>query len=195
MSLPTSIRADLPSWVIDEVDAAGPCATVDERMRLVNRLAARNFMEGSGGPFAALVWDADAGRIVSAGVNLVLSSQLSSMHAEVVTLSLAQTALGNWDLSSAHHELVVNWRPCAMCYGATIWSGISSLVIAGSGPELEEITGFDEGPIRDDWKQQAEDRGIRVTDGVLTGEALDVFHSYAASNRLVYNPRRAVSSQ
>ena len=45
------------------------------------------------------------------------------------------------------HELVVNWRPCVQCYGATLWSGVRRLVIAGSGPELEELTSFDEGPM------------------------------------------------
>jgi len=54
------------------------------------------------------------------------------------------------------HELVVNWRPCAQCYGATMWSGVRTMVVAGSGPELEEITTFDEGPVRDDWAEQFE---------------------------------------
>ncbi|GGN31987.1 hypothetical protein [Streptomyces fuscichromogenes] len=44
---------------------------------MVNRLAARNHQEGTGGPFVALVVETQTGRIRSAGVNLVLASGLS----------------------------------------------------------------------------------------------------------------------
>ena len=44
-------------------------------------------------------------------------------------------ASGAWDLGGdgmPAHELVVNWRPCIQCYGATMWSGVRTLVVAGS---------------------------------------------------------------
>src|SRR3546814_7361546 len=121
-------------------------------MDLVNDLADRNWRAGKGGPFAAIVVEAESGRLVSAGVNVVRSSGLSSMHAEVTAIGLAQTALGRWDLGAAGADLqlVVNWRPCVMCYGATMWSGVRSLVVAGDGPELEALSGFDEGPVVED---------------------------------------------
>ncbi|MEV4316104.1 nucleoside deaminase [Actinocrispum sp. NPDC049592] len=189
--IPTSFGVQLPSWVVDEVGAVSS-PDVEERMRLVHRLAARNPVEGLGGPFAALVSDQD-GHIVSAGVNLVLASNISSSHAEILALTLAQTRLGTWDLSSAAgapYELMVNWRPCVMCYGAVVWSGVQQLTIAGSGPELEELTGFDEGPMRDDWRSQLEERGISVRDNVLREEALAVFREYGErSDVTVYNAR------
>jgi tRNA(Arg) A34 adenosine deaminase TadA len=43
-----------------------------------------------------------------------------------MALSLAQARLGRWDLGASDAddlELVVNWRPCIMCYGSLIWSG------------------------------------------------------------------------
>jgi tRNA(Arg) A34 adenosine deaminase TadA len=76
-----------------------------------------------------------------------------------------------------------------MCYGATMWSGVRSLVVAGSGPELEELTGFDEGPVVTDWDAQFEARGIRVREGVRRAEALDVYRAYGAADTLVYNAR------
>lgn len=166
-------------------------------MRLVHRLADRNWREGNGGPFAALVAERDTGRIVSVGVNVVLASGVSSAHAEVVALGLAQTATGGWDLGGAGlpvHELVVNWRPCVQCYGATLWSGVRSLVVAGQGPELEEITTFDEGPLGADWAEQFEARGIEVVGDVLRDEALAVFRDYreavdTAAKIVVYNAR------
>jgi tRNA(Arg) A34 adenosine deaminase TadA len=183
--------AELPAWVDEELEAARADLGSDEgRMRLLNRLAERNVAEGSGGPFSALTVRRGSGEVVAAGVNLVLASGLSSMHAEVVTISVTQARLGTWDLGSLDDplELWVNWRPCAMCYGSTLWSGVRGLVVAGDGPELEELTGFDEGPMREDWAQQFEDRGIAVRIGVLRDEAVAVFARYGANpDRTVYN--------
>lgn len=197
MTLATAYDAVLPTWLqerLDELPAVLP--TLEQRMDLVNDLADRNWRAGNGGPFAAIVVDAATGALVSAGVNVVLSSGLSSAHAEVTALSLAQRGLGRWDLGAegADLQLVVNWRPCVMCYGATMWSGVRSLVIAGDGPELEELSGFDEGPMVADWAAQFEARGIRVTTGVRTEEAIAVFRAYGASDALVYNARGAVTA-
>lgn len=188
----------LPAWIDDELaDVPDVIPDLEDRMRLVHRLADRNWREGNGGPFAALVAESGTGRIVSVGVNVVLATGVSSGHAEVTALGLAQRAVGGWDLGAADqpdHELVVNWRPCVQCYGATLWSGVRTLVVAGSGPELERITTFDEGPMREDWAARFEARGIRVVDGILRNEALEVFQTYRdavdAGGVDVYNARR-----
>ena len=191
-------RVALPAWIDDELaDVPAAVPSREGRMRLVHRLADRNWREGNGGPFAALVAERASGRIVSVGVNVVLSSGVSSAHAEVVALGLAQMATGNWDLGGdglPAHELVVNWRPCVQCYGATMWSGVRGLVVAGQGPELEEITTFDEGPVGSDWAQQFETRGIEVVGDVLRDEALAVFRNYRkaideSDEVVVYNAR------
>lgn len=192
MTIATSFTMSLPAWLSAELDALpAVLPTLEERMALVNALADRNWREGNGGPFAAIVVDDTTGELVSVGVNVVLSTGISSGHAEVMALGLAQQALGRWDLGAdgAELSLVVNWRPCVQCYGATMWSGVRSLVVAGSGPELEELTGFDEGPMVTDWAEQFAARGIRVTQGVLREEALAVYRASGASDSLVYNAR------
>ncbi|MEV0395195.1 nucleoside deaminase [Polymorphospora rubra] len=198
-TIPTIFGARLPGWVTDEIADDPPVlADVEERMRLVLRLADRNHREGTGGPFAALVTDAETGRILSVGVNLVLAADLSALHAEIVAISLAQTRFGTWDLgglAGIRTELTVNWRPCAMCYGATVWSGVGRLTIAGEGDEVEHLTGFDEGPIRDDWQEQLVKRGIDVRTDVLRDEALAVFRAYGErTDTTVYNGRRATAA-
>jgi len=199
----TGYEIALPAWIGDAL-ADVPDAIPDraERMRLVHALADRNWREGNGGPFAALVAESATGRIVSVGVNVVLGSGVSSGHAEVVALGVAQRAVGGWDLGATglpDHELVVNWRPCVQCYGAAMWSGVRALVVAGSGPELEEITTFDEGPMREDWAAQFEARGIEVVDGLLRKEALDVFRAYRSAvdggGVTVYNARGAAAGE
>jgi len=191
----SSFSAALPEWLVAELPrlAADPLPDDDARMALAIELADRNWREGSGGPFAALVVDAASGELVSAGVNLVLSSGLSSLHAEVTALSLAQRRLGRWDLGAggAELELVVNWATCVMCYGATMWSGVRRLVIAGDGDECEQLTGFDEGPMPADWMGEFERRGIRVHSGVRREAAIEVFRAFGASDAVVYNARGA----
>lgn len=189
----TRVNAQLPGWLVAELHThTTRLPTAEDRVRLTNRLAARNGKEGNGGPFAALVVDPATGELISIGVNVVLSSGLSSVHAEVMALSLAQARLGSWDLGPAGGralELVVNWRPCTMCYGALLWSGVKHLLIAGDGPECEQLTGFDEGPMPADWRAELEGRGIRVTSGVLRDEAIAVFAEYGRSGAVVYNAR------
>ena len=191
MTLSTSFTASLPAWVVERGFPA-TLATADERVALTNELAARNYREGNGGPFAAIVVDRASGELVSVGVNVVLSTGKSSVHAEVMALSLAQERIGSWDLGASRDqdlELVVNWRPCTMCYGALVWSGVKHLVIAGDGPECEELTGFDEGPMPADWVGELEKRGISVTIGVQRDEAVAVFAEYGRSGAVVYNAR------
>ncbi|MFC4507268.1 MULTISPECIES: nucleoside deaminase [Streptomyces] len=195
-------RVALPAWIDDELaDLPAVLPDAADRMRLVHRLADRNWREGNGGPFAAVVAERATGRIVSVGVNVVLATGVSSAHAEVVALGLAQIATGGWDLGAEGlpaHELVVNWRPCVQCYGAAMWSGVRGLVVAGEGPELEEITTFDEGPLGADWAEQFEARGIEVVHDVLREEALAVFRDYReavdkAAGVVVYNARGGAS--
>jgi tRNA(Arg) A34 adenosine deaminase TadA len=198
MQVPASdFTIALPPWIHEFLaDTPDALASREERVELVNRLADRNWREGNGGPFAALVAESGSGRIVSVGVNVVLASGISVAHAEVVALGLAQRALGGWDLGGAdqpEHELVVNWRPCVQCYGAAMWSGVRRLVLAGTGPELEEITTFDEGPMRDDWVEAFAARGIEVIDDVGREQAIAVFGAYReainSGGVTVYNAR------
>lgn len=188
-----SIHLTMPDW------AAGEMAALPERlpslvarMAAVLRFARLNFERDTGGPFAAGVFERDSGRVVAIGVNRVVPLGCSSAHAEVMALSLAQQRLGTFDLGGAGlpaHQLVVNWRPCAMCYGATLWSGVRELVIAGSGPELEALTGFDEGPVHPAWRVELARRGVTLVEDVLRDEACALFRDFGASERLVYNAR------
>ncbi|PIE65666.1 MAG: CMP deaminase [Desulfobacterales bacterium] len=162
-------------------------------MEAVLAFVSKNIEHKTGGPFAAGVFERDSGKLVSIGVNRVVPSNCSSIHAEVMALALAQKRLAVYDLGGkgmAAHQLVVNWCPCVMCFGALLWSGVRSLVIPGSGPELEEITGFDEGPLHPDWRKELEKRNITLEDNVLKQKAIAQFKAFAASGQLVYNARQ-----
>jgi tRNA(Arg) A34 adenosine deaminase TadA len=190
----TSFTVELPQWACELAEQLPECIeSREDRMRLVHELADKNIINNTGGPFAAAVFESASGKVVSIGVNRVMPHNCSSAHGEVVALSLAQARLGTFDLGRSdlpEHELVVNWLPCTMCYGAVIWSGVKRLVIAGNGPELEEITGFDEGPRPEDWEQQLNNRGIAVINNVLRDEALTTFKRFRDMNKYVYNARK-----
>jgi len=183
----------LPKWAIDaQAKLPEYMPNVEDQMREVIRFSQLNIDHQTGGPFAAGVFERDSGRRIVLGVNRVVPSNVSSAHAEVVTLSLAQQILKTWDLGSESLpalKLVVNWRPCAMCYGATMWSGIRALVIAGSDDACERITGFDEGPIHPQWKEELVKRGISIQDGLLYDEAVAVFQNFSKGGFVVYNGR------
>lgn len=190
----TEFSVDLPQWAIEKQgELSRHLLNAEDRMRAVISFSNENVKQQTGGPFAAGVFEKETGKIVVIGVNRVMPTNISSAHAEVVAISLAQKILNTFDLGQEglpEYELVVNWRPCIMCIGALIWSGIKHLTIAGDGPELEEITGFDEGPVSPNWIEQLADRKIHVTNNILTQEAVAVFKEFRASGSHVYNASR-----
>jgi tRNA(Arg) A34 adenosine deaminase TadA len=185
---------ELPEWAIKQQQALPEfMPTHDQKMQAVIDFAQRNIDEQTGGPFAAGVFERDSGRRITIAVNRVVPQNVSSAHAEIVALSIAQQRLDSWDLGSRHlpsMQLVVSWRPCAMCFGAVLWSGVRSLVIAGSDDACERITGFDEGPIHPDWRSELCRRGIELTDNVMYDRAIAVFQHFRDSGSLVYNGRQ-----
>ncbi len=194
MAHPLDLHLLMPDWAAGHL--AGLPAflpTAEQRMACILELVRLNLQHDTGGPFAAGVFEQGSGKLIAVGVNRVVPSNCSSAHAEVMALSLAQRRLGTHDLGGPGlpaHELVVNWRPCAMCYGALLWSGVRQLTIAGSGPELEELTGFDEGPVHPQWREQLAERGIITLSDVLRPQAVELVRQFKRSARAVYNARQ-----
>lgn len=183
----------LPQWAVEENKLLPRrMPTIEERMEAVIRFSRLNLELNTGGPFAAGVFEKETGQVVVIGVNRVVPENVSSAHAEIVALSLAQQHLKTFDLGGPGmpaYQLVVNGRPCAMCFGAILWSGVRSVVFGASGEQIEELTGFDEGPIHQNWRQELELRGIELQEDILAEQACEVFKAFAASGQPVYNGR------
>lgn len=184
-----SCSIELPEWVAAFVgDWSASLEDIEDRMRLAIALSGENVTHGTGGPFGAVVFDLTGKRLLGAGINLVTYLNLSCAHAEMVAISLAQRALNDWNLAATGAvELVTSCEPCAMCYGAIPWSGVSRLVY-GANKAVAESAGFDEGDKPGDWEQALERRGIEVKGGILADEAARVFDEYRRSGGVVYNP-------
>jgi tRNA(Arg) A34 adenosine deaminase TadA len=192
------IAIDLPPWLLEELDGVSDSelyVSPEERMAFVVELSRKNVARKTGGPFAAAVFDAGSGRLISAGVNMVTYVGLSVAHAEIVALAQAQAVLGGFDLGGAGMpvcELVSTTEPCAMCLGAIPWSGVRSLV-CGARDEDARAAGFDEGAKPADWAGSLETRGIAVRRDVLRESAAAVLLDYAAGGGVVYNGRKGES--
>ena len=189
MNLHTHCKVVLPEWLNEFVkDWPNPLATPEERMQLAVSLSAENVRHGTGGPFGAIVIEDQTSRLLGAGVNLVTTLELSIAHAEMVALSLAQSAVNNWNLGAGTSvQLVTSCEPCAMCFGAVPWSGVTSLTW-GARREDAEKAGFDEGDKPENWVQTLENRGIRTQSDVLRDKAAAVLARYARKAGAIYHP-------
>jgi tRNA(Arg) A34 adenosine deaminase TadA len=180
----------LPGW-FDEATDGRPRTTVDDQVGFAIELAGRNVSEDTGGPFGAAVFEMDSGRLVAAGVNLVVPTNTAIAHAEIVAIALAGQAVGSFDLGAAELPdmvLACSCEPCAMCFGAVPWSGVRRLV-TGARDEDARVIGFDEGPKMPDWREQLEARGIEVVTDVQRDAAARVLRDYVAAGGAVYNGR------
>lgn len=188
-ALPTAATFDIPEWVATLLDPSAAYASDEERMRLVVELSAVNVRRGTGGPFAAAVFERETGRVVAVGLNGVTRLGLSAAHAEVVALALAQRQVGSFSLSAPGlpaHELVASCAPCAMCLGAVLWSGVGRLVW-GADREDALAIGFEEGPVFPESIRYLEERGIEVVSGLLRAEAREVLREYRRGGGPIYN--------
>lgn len=188
--LPTRVELALPAWLQAFLESwRAPLDTEEARMTLAVALAAENVAQGTGGPFGAVVVAERGHRLLGAGVNRVTGLGLSLAHAEILAISLAQVALADWNLAAAGPvQLVTSCEPCAMCFGAVPWSGVSSLVW-GAGREDAEAAGFDEGDKPRDWVRTLEARGISTRGGVLRDRAAAVLAQYVSRDGAIYHPR------
>jgi tRNA(Arg) A34 adenosine deaminase TadA len=179
----------LPAWVAGSVDFTVHYETDDDRMRLAVRLAHENVERGTGGPFGAAVFERGTGRLISVGVNSVVRLNNCTLHAEMVAYQLAQKRIQSYTLNAdghPEHELFTSCEPCAMCLGATLWSGVHRVVIAASRDDAIAI-GFDEGPVFAESYGYLRARGVEVVHGVLRDEGRAVLQRYQDLGGPVYN--------
>lgn len=188
MHLPT-VHVEYPDWVESRVDWERRYATDEERMRLAIDLSRENVLRGTGGPFGAAIFESDSGRLVSVGMNSVVRLNNCTLHGEMVAFMMAQARLGCFSLRSEGrpaHELVTSCEPCAMCLGATLWSGVRRVVCGAHRDDARRLD-FDEGPVFPESHAYLEARGIRIVHGVLRQEANEVLELYRAHKGTIYN--------
>ncbi len=183
------IRIGLPDWVEPFVDWERHYVSDDEKMDLAIALSRENVIQSTGGPFGALVLERDSGRLLSAGVNIVVPARNSVLHAEIVAFMMAQQRVGFFSLGAPgmpEHELVTSCDPCAMCLAAILWAGVTRVVCGASHKDAKRIA-FDEGPVFSRSHAYMQERGVEFVRGVRREEARAVLELYAERGGVVYN--------
>ena len=183
------VHLTLPAWVHEFVDTARVYPADVDKVALAVELSRRNVEAGSGGPFGAVVFNADDDRIVSVGVNRVLPQSCSVAHAETMAYMLAQQRLQrarlNRDLDDnvvGRVVLATSSQPCCQCYGATVWAGVDRLLIGARSEDVMALTPFDEGPLPEDWVGELQRRGIEVVRDLQREAACEVLRAYGESD-------------
>jgi len=183
------VHIEYPDWVDGTVDWDRPYVTDEDRMRVAIALSLRNVECRTGGPFGAAIFEAASGRLVSVGMNSVVRHNNCTLHGEMVAFMMAQRRLGSFTLNGKGmpmHELHTSCEPCAMCLGATLWSGVRRVVYGAAREDASRLN-FEEGPVFPESYKYLEDRGISITRQVLRDEARAVLELYRSQSGKIYN--------
>jgi hypothetical protein len=81
--------------------------------------------------------------------------------------------------------------------GATLWSGVLRLVYAARKTDVEELLGFDEGPLAPDWQEALRARGIQVEESSERerAQAREAFGLYREMGGVIYNSRQVLGAR
>lgn len=183
------VRIEYPDWVSALLEPERSYPDDESRMRLAIHVARENVVRGTGGPFGAAIFERETARLVAVGMNSVVRLGNSTLHGEMVAFMMAQRVLGSFSLGAPGmpvHDLFTSCEPCAMCLGATLWSGVRRLVY-GAGREDASRLNFDEGPVFPESYRYLEERGIEIVRDVLRDEAREVLELYRSHNGTIYN--------
>ena len=187
----TTLAINLPLWTQDFIKEKSKQALIslEDKMHAAIELSQLNVQNKTGGPFGAIIFDVSSHSIMSVGINLVTKALNSIAHAEILALMFAQKRLQTYNLGSLKKPLILvsSGQPCAMCFSAIIWSGIKQVAYGASKNDIEQITGFDEGPLHHNWEKEAKKRGITIIKEVAKESALKILKSYINNNGIIYN--------
>jgi tRNA(Arg) A34 adenosine deaminase TadA len=183
------VHVEYPDWVKSVVDWDQPYSTDDARMRLAIAVARANVERATGGPFGAAIFEVPSGKLVAVGMNSVVRLNNCTLHGEMMAFMMAQARVGSFTLNAPHlatHELFTSCEPCAMCLGATLWSGVQRVVYGATREDASRLN-FEEGPVFPESYKYLEDRGIRIVRNVLRDEARAVLEMYRSKGGRIYN--------
>ena len=122
---------------------------------------------------AVVLWQ---GRIIARAHNQVELLKDATAHAEILALTQASAAKGDWRLDDC--TLYVTKEPCAMCAGAMVNARLGKLVFACPDPRMGaagsalDITGFS-GMLHQ----------VEVKSGLLEDEAREILQAFFRQRR------------
>ena len=187
--LPTTLTISLPDWVND-VDRPDVQAHLTDRMEFVLDLAVRNVDRGTGGPFAAAVFEQGSGRLVSVGVNRVVPENRAWLTRRCSRSGWRRHPWGP-TTSGALDSHDSSWSAAARCARCAWVRSCGPGWARSCTPRRPGMSsrqwGSTRGRRRPDYSHQLAHRGIRVVPGVMRDQGLAVLRRYVAAGGVVYN--------
>lgn len=126
-------------------------------MDLAIDLATNNVLNGTGGPFGAVI--VKDGKVIATGANSVTVSNDPTAHAEIVAIRIACEVLGSFQLDGC--EIYSSCEPCPMCLGAIYWARPDAVYYAAAHADAASA-GFDDTFIYEEIARPAESRKLKM---------------------------------
>lgn len=142
------------------------------------RLAARAY-EAEEVPVGAVI--VRAGRIIARAWNQVELLKDATAHAEMLVLTQAQEAVGDWRLTDC--TLYVTKEPCPMCAGAIVHTRLARVVFGAGDPK-----GGAAGGALNLLQFPTLNHRCEITSGVRAEECAAVLKSFFAEKRVAAKP-------
>lgn len=114
---------------------------------------------------------AHEGRIVGRGHNQTEMLHDATAHAEMLALTQAAEALGNWRLTGC--TLYCTVEPCTMCCGAMVLSRVDRLVYGAPDPKFGAVVS-----IADVLGNPRHNHKVQVISGVRADEAAELLRAF-----------------
>ena len=116
------------------------------------------------------------GQVVACAHNQVLGTGDATAHAEMIAITQASRAIGDWRLNGA--TLYVTKEPCPMCSGAAIMARLGRLVYAFQDPRMGCLGGATNlNALPDAWHH------VEVCSGVLEDECRSLVQAFFSMKR------------
>ena len=116
------------------------------------------------------------GKIIARAHNQVELLKDATAHAEMLALTEAEAAIGNWRLTDC--DLYVTKEPCAMCAGALVHTRIRRVIFG-----CADLAGGAAGSMMNLLQMPGLNHRCEITSGVLQKECAALLHDFFRSRR------------
>src|SRR6266480_1000043 len=140
-----------------------------EALRLANKAAAANEV-----PIGAVI--VRARKIIARAYNQVELLKDATAHAEMLALTQAEAAVGDWRLTDC--DLYVTKEPCAMCAGALVHTRIRRVIFGCADPAAGAA-----GSVINLLQMPTLNHQCQITPGVLQNECAAILQDFFRKRR------------
>lgn len=116
------------------------------------------------------------GEVVAQAHNMVESTGDPTAHAEIIAITQASKAVGDWRLNGA--TLYVTKEPCPMCSGAALMARLARVVFAVSDPKMGCLGGA-----TDLNKLPRINHHFSITKGILEADCYAILQAFFVKKR------------